>query len=255
MIYELPPGAYPPPAPVHPPPVWQPYRVGAAFSWAWHKFTKNAAPMIVATLVYIVVLVALGVLNRFLYEAVTSDAVTTRSPGQIDDFAGRFATYITSAGGVVTVLGWIAITVVIAVMESAYFAGMLDVANGRPVTVGCFFRPRSVGNVIVASLIVEVVTWIGFGLCLIGGLIARTLLLFTIVALLDRNLSALRAIDASYRTGKTNFWKSLLTLLVAYVTLAVGILACGVGVLIAIPVTALFLVYTYRRFSGGWVAP
>src|SRR5258705_13950346 len=119
--------------------------------------------MIVATFVYIVVLVALGVLNRFLYEAVTSDAVTTRSPGQIDDFAARFATYITSAGGVVTVLGWIAITVVIAVMESAYFAGMLDVANGRPVTVGTFFRPRSVGNVIVASLIVEVVTWIGFG--------------------------------------------------------------------------------------------
>jgi hypothetical protein len=60
MTYELPPGAYPPPAPVHPPPVWQPYRVGAAFSWAWHKFTKNAAPMIVATLMYIVVLAALA---------------------------------------------------------------------------------------------------------------------------------------------------------------------------------------------------
>ena len=133
--------------------------------------------MSVATLVYIIVVVALGVFNRFLYEAVASDAVTTRSPDQIDDFAARFASYITSAGGVVTVLGWIVITVVLTVMQSAYFAGMLDVANGHQVKMGSFFKPRSVGNVIVAGLIVEVVTWIGFGVCVIGGIIARTALI------------------------------------------------------------------------------
>ena len=84
---------------------------------------------------------------------------------------------------------------------------------------------------------------------------AHALLLFTIVALLDRHLPALEAVDASYTIAKANFWKSLLALSVAYVTLAVGILACGLGLLIAIPVTALFLVYTYRRLSGGQVAP
>ena len=83
---------------------------------------------------------------------------------------------------------------------------------------------------------------------------AHALLLFTIVALLDRHLPALEAVDASYTIAKANFWKSLLALLVAYVTLAVGILAYGLGLLIAIPVTALFL-YTYRRLSGGQVAP
>ena len=258
MTQVPPPGAYPPPS-AYPPPGYpalgrQPYRVGAAFSWAWERFTKNAATMIVSTLIYVVVLVGVGVLNRFAYEAVTSATVTARSPGQIDDFAARFASYITSAGGVVTVLGWIVITVVVAVFQCGYFAGVLDIANGRCVTIGSFFKPRNVGSVILAGLIVEIVTWIGFGLCVIGGIIARTLLLFTIVVLLDRNLAARDAIGASYRIAKANFWMALLALLVAYLTLAVGVLACGVGILVAIPVTALLVVYTYRSLTGGPIA-
>ena len=35
----------------------------------------------------------------------------------------------------------------------------------------------------------------------------------------------------------------------------VGFLLCGVGLLVTIPVAYLFLVYTYRRLSGGSVAP
>ena len=35
----------------------------------------------------------------------------------------------------------------------------------------------------------------------------------------------------------------------------VGVLFCGVGLLVTAPVAYLFLVYTYRRLSGGSVAP
>ena len=77
-----PPGAYPPPVgylpPVgYPPPVGylpyrQPYRVGGAFSWAWNRFTDNAGAAIVSTLLYVMVLIGLGVINRFIFEAVAS---------------------------------------------------------------------------------------------------------------------------------------------------------------------------------------
>jgi uncharacterized membrane protein len=90
---------------------------------------------------------------------------------------------------------------------------------------------------------------------LIGGILARALLLFTIVALLDHHLSAIEAVKASYRIAKANFGKALLAVLVIYVTYFVGALACGVGLLAAVPVAALFLTYTYRRLSGGQVAP
>ena len=34
-----------------------------------------------------------------------------------------------------------------------------------------------------------------------------------------------------------------------------GFFACGVGILVAGPVAGLILVYTYRRLSGGPIAP
>ncbi len=40
----------------------QPYNVGEAFSWAWNKFTKNAGPLIIATLVYGLILIVLQVI-------------------------------------------------------------------------------------------------------------------------------------------------------------------------------------------------
>jgi uncharacterized membrane protein len=258
MTQYPPPGAYPPPSAYPPPygylPYRQPYRIGGAYSWAWHKFTNNAGAAIVSTLVYGIVLIGVGIANRFVYDAVAPNGAGGRAPGEYDDFAARFSSYITSAGGVATVLGWIAIAVVIGVMQSAYFPGMLDIADGRPVNVASFFKPRATGNVVVATLIVEVLCWIGFGLCVIGGILARALLLFTVVALLDRNLSAGDAVRASYRIAKANFGKALLAVLVIYVTYAVGVLACGVGILAAIPVAALFLTYTYRYLSGGRVA-
>jgi uncharacterized membrane protein len=37
--------------------------------------------------------------------------------------------------------------------------------------------------------------------------------------------------------------------------LLVGVLACGIGIIVAAPVALLIQVYTYRRLSGGQVAP
>ena len=132
---------------------------------------------------------------------------TSRSPGEFDDFAARSASYVTSPGGIATILGWIAIAVALGVMQSAYFPAMLDIADGRTVHIGSFFKPRATGKVVVATLIVEILCWIGFGLCLIGGILARALLLFTIVALLDHHLSAVEAVKSSYRIAKANFGK------------------------------------------------
>jgi uncharacterized membrane protein len=38
-------------------------------------------------------------------------------------------------------------------------------------------------------------------------------------------------------------------------TVFVGALLCGVGLIVAVPVAALILVYAWRRLSGGQVAP
>ena len=79
--------------------------------------------------------------------------------------------------------------------------------------------------------------------------------LFATVIIVDRNTPPIDAIKASFEITKNNFVPVILALLVIYAILFVGALACGIGLIVAMPVAALFLVYTYRKLTGGQVAP
>jgi uncharacterized membrane protein len=250
-------GAYPPPSPGGFPPAGGPgfgqsYNVGDAFSWAWNKFSKNAVPLIVATLVYGLVVIVLQAIISLVSAAVSP---TDYSSYSSDTSGFSFSYGMTGVGSIiVSIIGWFVSLIVGAALQSAYIGGMLDIANGQEVSIGSFFRPRNIGNVIIAGLIVGIVTTIGFFLCIIPGLIASIMLMFTLVVLLDRNLSPVDAVKASFDLSKNNFGNVIIAWLVLIVTFLVGALLCGVGLLVAAPVATLVLVYTYRILSGGQVA-
>ena len=259
-------GGYPPPQqggypPTHPggyPPPGGPgfggaqdYSVGNAFSWAWSKFSNNAVPLIVATLVFGLIVVALQVIFGFLSAAVSPDSTTYMS----NDSGFSFSYNVSGPASIaVSVIGWIVALVVGGAIQSAYYSGILDIADGRPVSIGSFFKPRNVGSVIVASVIVGILTSIGFALCVLPGLVVAIFTMFTVIALLDRNLSPIDAIKTSFDIAKNNFGAVLLTFLVILVVAIVGALLCGVGLLVAIPLVALIEVYAYRKLSGGRLA-
>jgi uncharacterized membrane protein len=251
--YQQATGGYPPAGP----PGYggaQPYSVGEAFSWAWNKFTKNAAPLIIATLVYGLIIVVLQVIVNLLQAAVSPGVSDYSSSGS--GFSYSWSTTSMGLGGIlISIVGWFVLLIVGAAIQSGYISGVLDIANGQEVSVGSFFRPRNIGQVIIAGLIVGVITTIGFFLCIIPGVIASIMLVFTIVALLDRNLSPVDAVKTSFDLSKANFGNVFVTWLAMVATAFVGALLCGIGLLVAVPVAALILVYAWRRLSGGQVAP
>ncbi|OBF19977.1 hypothetical protein [Mycobacterium sp. ACS4331] len=263
--YPPPPqGGYPPPPPAQggyapPPPVGYggpgtAFSVGDAFSWAWNKFSKNAGPLIVATLVLTVAVSLISSIFQAVATAVSPDRVTS-----YDEFDSgfMFATGVeySPAGVFVLILGYLVVTVVAAAIGSAYIGGALDIANGVPVTFGSFFKPRRIGAYIVLGLIVGLITGIGFALCFLPGLIASLFLFFSTVALLDRNLTPVDAIKASFNLVKNNFGQAFLVWLVSFVIVLVGLLLCGVGLLVAAPLALLFEIYAFRKLSGADVAP
>ncbi|MCZ0730831.1 membrane protein [Mycolicibacterium iranicum] len=245
-------GGFPPPQgypPVGGPPA---YNVGDAFSWAWNKFTKNAVPLIVATLVFVVVVAALqGIIN------VVQMLVSPGETSYVADDSGLSFSYAATgfAGILVSIVGWFLTLIVTAAIQSAYLGGIFDIANGQQVSVGSFFRPRNIGNVVIASLITGVISTIGYFLCILPGLIASFLFMFTTIAVLDRNLSPVDAIKSSFETVKNNLGPALLTALAAVAVIIVGFLLCGVGILVGAPLATLLLVYAYRSLNGGYVAP
>jgi uncharacterized membrane protein len=205
-------------------------------------------------LVYGLVIVVLQVITNLLQAAVSPGVSDYSSYGS--GFSYSWSTTSMGLGGIlVSIVGWFVSLIVGAAIQSGFLSGVLDIANGQQVSVGSFFKPRNIGQVIVAGLIVGIITTIGFFLCVIPGLIASMMLIFTVVALLDRNLSAIDAIKTSFDTSKANFGPAFLTWLVAVAVVIAGAVLCGVGLLVAVPVAALFVVFAWRKITGGQIAP
>ncbi len=110
--------------------------------------------------------------------------------------------------------------------------------------------------VILAALLVGAITAVGSVLCFIPGLIFGIFAQFTIPFVIDRSSSAIEALKASISTIASEHRRRLCSSwLVQVAAVIVGALACGVGLLVAVPVAALILIYTYRKLSGGQVVP
>ena len=134
--------------------------------------------------------------------------------------------------------------------QSAYLGGLLDIADGKPVEIGTFFKPRNVVNVVIASLLIGVASAIG-SIVFIGSAVVALFTLFAVVILVERNLSAIDGIKASFEIVKANFVQVLLTYLIVAVIISVGAFLCGIGLFVALPVAALYLVYAYRTLTAA----
>ncbi|GED96984.1 hypothetical protein [Gordonia crocea] len=243
------PGSYPPPPPggAYPqgPAAGQPYNIGDGFSWAFNKFGKNAGPLIIATLIYLIIV---GVVYGIFYGIgfALADKETVYGTTTVSFGAGTFAVWI---------IGYLVTLVVGGYVLSSFWNGILQITDGQQVSVGSFFQPRNVGNVIIATLLSGIIIGIGYALCVLPGLIAAIFLFFTVVAVVDRNISGTAGLGASFNLVKENFGPAILTWLVVSIALAIGGAICAIGLLVAGPVAGLLTAYAWRKLTGGFVAP
>jgi uncharacterized membrane protein len=151
-------------------------------------------------------------------------------------------------------------------VQAAFLSGGLDLADGRPVTVGSFFKPRNFGTVVLAGALLSVISVVLnlpsllpsflFALLSFVAIIVFTFFaLFTIAFATDRGLPPIDALKASVSTVRAHIGDTLVSFLVQGLVIFLGFLACGVGIIVAAPVALLIQVYTYRRLSGGPIAP
>ena len=256
-----PPGAPPPPG--YPP---QPgyaagpagpgvqFSVGDAVTWAWNKFTQNAVTLIVAALGYVVAIVASAIVASVL-PAVFGESTNSSYTDAYGNTVSGVNVQYGAASLAVMFIGYILLLAVTFYMAAGMLTGCLDIADGKPVSIGTFFKPRNIGPVILTILLVFVGVSIGTIACIIPGIIFGFLAQFALMYAIDKSLSPVDAIKASIATVRANVGPAILAWLVQYAITLVGELLCGVGLLAALPVALLIQVYTYRKLSGGQVVP
>ena len=224
------PGAYPPPpggfpaAPQAAGSAYQgqaPLAVGDAISYGFRKFGKNWGSWVLVALILIAVYVVFGLLERAVEDTWVLRVIL---------------------GLVGTVIGY---------LVTAFLArGALDETTGARPPVAAFFRIDNVANVIVAALLVGIGTWIGTVLCILPGIAFAIFSAFTYYFALDKQLSAVDAIKASWSVVAKNFGSVLGLLVLLFLLNIAGAIVIGIGLFVTVPVSFVATAYAYRRLNG-----
>ena len=103
---------------------------------------------------------------------------------------------------------------------------------------------------LTATVLVGIITLIGFMLCIIPGFIAGGAFLMTYPLIVDRKLSATAAMKTSLDVAQQNLFQFTLFALVISLIAGLGALACCVGLLITFPLFITTITCAYRDCFG-----
>ena len=210
--------------------------VGDAVGYGWARFKANPWTWIGAVLIAAVIQ---SVLNTLFGE---------RSALRVDTFGQSFWT-------VNWIIGSILATVCRLPHQRRARARRPRRGGRAAPALGAFFRFANVGNVILASILVGVLTAIGFILFVIPGVIVAFLSWWTLQFVIDRDEPAIEGIRSSFRAISSQAGTLLLLALALIGINILGAIPLGLGLLVTVPLSIIASTYAYRVVSGGGVAP
>ncbi|MEU7629404.1 hypothetical protein AB0C34_05385 [Nocardia sp. NPDC049220] len=197
--------------------------VGQALSYGWAKFRANPGPWVGVTAVGVLIYLA------FLLVVQIADP-TTMLP---------------------LLLICLAVLAGVWLLQAAMVRGALYETNDTPPSFGSYFRFLNAGNVLLTALLAFSLTVLGSALCFVPGLVAGVLCIFSLHYVLDQDQGPFEALKSSFTLVIANIWQVLLLVLAVTVVTFLGLLLCGIGLLVAGPVTIIAVTYSYRILDGG----
>ncbi|MEO5651397.1 MAG: hypothetical protein ABIN79_09515 [Marmoricola sp.] len=230
------------------------YNAPDAISYGWKKFKANPTPMVLGALILLGVVIAVSLVASGIASALfVSDPSAVMDPetGRITVsggggfFAGILVNMVVSL--FVGLLGQI--------LVAALIKGALDTVDGKAVSLGGMFEGWDKGAVLVAALIVAVATAIGTLLCYLPGLVVGFLTSYTMFFVVDKKMAPVEAIKASVSFVTGNLGATLLYYVLGALVVIAGAIACGVGLLVALPVAIIGAAYTFRMLHNEQVTP
>ena len=247
MSYEPPAGL---PEPVAPAPRWD---LGETLTYGWAKLQANIAQLVLAMLVVFVGgLLTLGVAALLQGLLLESREVT------LDYATGQIVTEQEGSGLLMRVFVSALVSafalVLFQVLAAGLVRGALEITEGREFKVVDILRTDRVVPVVVTSIIVGALVFVGTLLCYLPGLVVGFLTSYSLYFVLDQDLTPTQAIRASVDLVKDNLAPTLAWYVVGGFAAVLGLLACGVGALLTVPLVLLGTAYTYKTLTGRPVA-
>jgi len=235
----------------------QPAEPGAAFSYGWEKFKEHWQAVLVALIIGFVIIVVLGVIGYLIQSALTStDAckVTStnnglRFSGGCGDDGPGFFTYLFASA-----LFQFLILLGTSILQLFVIRATLMIMRGEPLDASKVMLTDRLGRYLLGAIIVGILTFVGFVLCILPGIAVGIFVLFWGYFLVDKGMSPIEAITASFNLVKDNLGTVIIFWLLTILATIAGAIVCGVGLIVAIPVVVIATGYMYKRLQGEPVA-
>jgi hypothetical protein len=106
-------------------------------------------------------------------------------------------------------------------------------------------------GILIGSLILGVIPAIGQLASIAFVYAAQAFLMFGMFLIVDREMDWLPASKESIDIVKSNFWPFFGLSAIAGIIGSIGAIACGIGIVITIPIQGCILAVTYREVFGG----
>lgn len=225
--------------------------VEEALAWAWRTFRANARPLVAAASVVLVVgavLYALASLSMFLGPAALGlDANGTSSSTDPGFFPAFPLLYVVTVGSAVLVLfglqGFL----------SNLVRMSLVLADGGSVRARDALTFRRGAAAWGTSALVALAAGLGFLLCYFPGPVVLVMSSFALFFVHDRSHRPVEAVRESVALVRSRPGACIVATILAAVLGTAGVIACGVGLVVSVPVALLFLTHRFRVLTGGSV--
>ncbi len=222
--------------------------VGAALNYGWKKYTDNLWPMIVAGVLIVIVGAAAQFISQEIHDALVSPVDCNKVA-----IAG-------DCGGSGLVVSWAgnslfaAIDLLLTTLISAgVIKGAFDMTDGKKFDLAAAYREVPWKNVLLTALAVAVLTYLGFALFIIPGLIITFFTFFALFIAIDEGRPPHTSIMESVVAVRTHLSKTLLWWIVGACVALFGYCLCFIGAIVTVPVVIIATAFTYRKFANKTV--
>ena len=199
--------------------------IGAALGYGWNKFVENIGVIIVIVLVIFGVQIVFNIFRQIIV-------------GSFDSFI------LGSAFGFMTwAIGWF----LYFMLSAGLIRAALAITRGEAPETSMLFSTENLGPFAVASIIVALLTFVGFFFCCIGAVVVMFFTYFYGYYVLDRQQGPTESVGSSFALVRENMG-SVAGLLIVIVL--INIFTCGLGV----GVTFISGAYAYKTLNGDPVA-
>lgn len=218
------------------------FSISEIINGAWEIVKKNIGPLIIPGVIYIA---AVSVLYCLMYIPMIGAGFlsSTNSEAAIAGMAAGM--------GVMFLAAYLGMMVVTLYYQVGINTMSLKAVDGKIPEFSDFRIPfGKILNAFLAGLLLGIIVSIGFILCIIPGIYLAIRFQFFIFFIIDKDSNAIEALSGSWNITKgiemDLFIFDLILALIAFL----GLLCCGIGIILAYPIIYVSLAMVYRRITG-----